>query len=88
MGLIYGNENCADGNINVIKKLHQYVPKGINDGGTDAKYGEQWFVGDQLTMERFVHAFCSLVNGLTEKEKCTSLHLEIAIWYLVLDSCR
>ena len=81
MGLIYESENDADGIINVIKELHQYVPNGINDDGTDGKYGEQGIVGDQLTVERFVNAHCSLANGFTEKEKFTGLHPEIADWH-------
>ncbi|XP_028410550.1 uncharacterized protein LOC114533248 [Dendronephthya gigantea] len=81
MGLIYENENDADGITNVIKELHQYVPHGLNDDETDGKYGEQGIVGDQLTVERFVNAHCSLANGFTEKEQCNGLHPEIADWH-------
>lgn len=81
LGLIYENENNADGITNVLQELHLYVPHGKNDDGTDGKYGEQGIVGDQLTAERFVNAHVSLANGFTEKEQCTGLHAEIADWH-------
>ena len=81
MGLMYENENDADGIINVIKELHQYVPHGQNDDGTDGKYGEQGIVGDQLTVERFVNGHVSIANGFTEKERCSGLHPELADWH-------
>ena len=81
MGVIFENENDADGITNAIKELHQYVPHGKNEDGTEGKYSEQGIVGDQLTVERLVNAHSSLANGFTEKEQCTGLHAEVADWH-------
>lgn len=81
MGQIYENESDSDGIINVIKELHQYVPHGRNEDGTEGNYGEQGIVGDQLTVERFVNGHASIANGFTEKEQCTGLHAEVADWH-------
>ena len=81
LGLIYENENDADGITNVLQELHQYVPHGENDDETEGKYGEQGIVGDQLTVKRFVNAHVSLANGFTEDKQCIGLHAEIADWH-------
>ena len=47
--MIYENENDADGILRVLQELHQYV---LVDGEDDERvYGQQGFVGDQLSVE-------------------------------------
>ena len=79
LGLIYHSENDADGIIEVLKDVHQYVPHVGEDEA--AVYHEQGVVGDQLTVERAVNAHVSIANGFTPKERLDGLHFEIADWH-------
>ncbi|CAH3154050.1 unnamed protein product, partial [Porites evermanni] len=79
LGMIYENENDADGILRVLQELHQYVPF---DGDDDERvYGQQGVVGDQLSVERGVNGHCSLANGFTPEERLEGLHFEIADWH-------
>ena len=78
LGMIYENENDADGILRVLQELHQYVPF---DGDDDERvYGKQGVVGDQLSVERGVNGHCSLAMA-TPLERLEGLHFEITDWH-------
>ncbi len=77
--MIYENENDADGIVEVLKNLHQYVPQ--CGEGEERKYGHQGIVGDQLTIERAVNSHVSIANGFSPEERLDGLHFEIADWH-------
>ncbi|KAJ7389081.1 hypothetical protein OS493_033663 [Desmophyllum pertusum] len=79
LGMIYENENDADGILNILRSLHNYVPYSGDD--EDRKYGEQGIVGDQLSVERAVNGHMSLANGFTPEERAEGLHFEVADWH-------
>lgn len=86
--MIYENENDADGILNILRSLHNYVPYSGDD--EDRKYGEQGIVGDQLSVERAVNGHMSLANGFTPEERAEGLHFEVADWHAgnkFLDVC-
>lgn len=77
--MIYKNENDADGILQVLQELHQYVP---HHGDDDNRMcGEQGVVADQLSVERALNGHCSLANGFTPEERLEGLHFEIADWH-------
>jgi hypothetical protein len=77
--MTYENENDADGILNILRSLHEYVP--FCKSGDENHYGEQGIVGDQLSVERGVNGHMCLANGFTSKEHLEGLHLEIADWH-------
>ena len=76
MGVIYENENEADGFRNILNQLQQYVPSYF-DGKRD-RCVEQAVVGDQLTVERGVNSLMEVSNGFTPEECNEGIHFEIA----------
>ncbi|EDO40598.1 predicted protein [Nematostella vectensis] len=75
-GLLYHSKNSADGILEIIKELHQYVPF---IGAGDARiYADLGVIGDQLSVERAVNIHASLSNGFTPDERLDGLHFEIA----------
>ncbi|XP_044173469.1 uncharacterized protein LOC122957424 [Acropora millepora] len=79
LGMLYHNENDADGIQQVLTALHQYVPYYGDDA--NRVYSSQGVVADQLSVERGVNALFELSNGFTPKEQLEGLHLEIADWH-------
>eukprot|EP00794_Sanderia_malayensis_P019677 gene19677-21623_t len=79
LGLLYHNENDADGIVNIPKDLHQYVPTARLED--EQIFGDLAIVGDQLTVERGVNAHNTLVNGFERKERLEGLHFEFADWH-------
>ena len=77
--MVHENENEADGILNILKSVHEYVPYHGDD--EDRKYGDQGVVGDQLSVERGVNGHMSLANGFTPEERVEGLHFEIADWH-------
>eukprot|EP00794_Sanderia_malayensis_P008410 gene8410-9308_t len=73
-GLIYANENTADGISQVLKVLQKYVP--FAGDGNERLYSEQGIVGDQLSVERAVNCVLQLSNGFTPEERLTGMHFE------------
>ena len=63
LGVLYHNENDADGMAAIIRELHKYVP--CTGDGEKREYGDQGIVGDQLTVERGVNAHNTFSNGPT-----------------------
>lgn len=80
LGMIYENENDADGIINIIKFLHTFVPHDLGEE-EERLYGDQGVVGDQLSVERAVNGHMSLSNGFSPEERTEGLHFEIADWH-------
>lgn len=76
LGVIYENENKADGMQNILDNLQKYVPS-FEEKGT-IHYVEQGIVGDQLTVERGVNGLFEVSNGFTAEERHEGLHFEIA----------
>ena len=67
LGIIYENENEADGMQRVLEELHKkFVPYVDSD---ERQYSEQGFVADQLSVERGVNCLLQLENGFTPKER-------------------
>eukprot|EP00794_Sanderia_malayensis_P002674 gene2674-3093_t len=79
LGLLYHNENDADGIVNIPKDLHQYVPTARLED--EQIFGDLAIVGDQLTVECGVNARNTLVNGFERKERLEGLHFEFADWH-------
>ena len=79
LGVIYHNENDAEGITSILKELHGYVP--YVGKGRNREYADQAIVGDQLTVERGVNAHNTLSNGFTPKERLEGLHFEFADWH-------
>ena len=77
--MIYESENDADGILEVMRNLHQYVPH--CGEAAKRKYEDQGVIGDQLTIERAVNGHVSLANGFTPEERLDGLHFEIADWH-------
>lgn len=67
LGLLYENENEADGIHRILQHLQQYVPH--YNGKTGDKYCEQGIVGDQLTVERGINGLMEVSNGFTPTER-------------------
>ena len=76
LGIIYENENEADGMQRILEHLQKFVPCYHNEN--DKKYCEQGFIGDQLTVERGVNGLLELSNGFTPEERHEGVHFEIA----------
>ncbi len=77
LGVLYHNENEADGMTSILKELHiKYVP--YHGKGAKRQYANQAIVGDQLTVERGVNTHNTLSNGFTPKQR---LHFEFADWH-------
>lgn len=76
LGVLYDDENTADGMQNILNNLQKYVPE-YEENGT-MKHAEQGIVGDQLTVERGVNALFEVANGFTAKERHDGLHFEMA----------
>ncbi|XP_028413964.1 uncharacterized protein LOC114536823 [Dendronephthya gigantea] len=76
IGVIYENENNADGMQNILDYLQNYVPSYEREG--TKKYAEQAVVGDQLTVERGVNGLFEVSNGFTAEERHEGLHFEVA----------
>ena len=79
LGVIFENENDANGINNILHNLHKYVP--FIGEGQHREYSSQRIVGDQLTVERAVNGHMSLQNGFTPEERLEGLHFEIADWH-------
>lgn len=79
LGIVYENENDADGILNILRTLHNYVP--YSGDGDDRQYGEQGIVGDQLSVERAVNGHISLANEFTPEDRLEGLHFEVADWH-------
>ena len=79
LGVLFHNENSADGMNEILKELHKYVP--YHGDGMKREYGDQAIVGDQLTVERGVNAHNTLANGFASKDRLEGLHFEIADWH-------
>lgn len=79
LGVLYHNENSADGILEILKELHKYVP--FSGEGEQKSYADQGVVGDQLTVERAVNGHASLSNGFTTEERLDGLHFQIADWH-------
>ena len=73
-GLIYENENTADGIHEVLKVLHDFVPYSGED--EERHYASQGNVGDQLSVERAVNCLLQVSNGYTPEERLEGLHFE------------
>ena len=54
--------------------LHEFVPCAGSDD--DKIYGEQWNVGDQLSVERAVNCLLQVSNGYTPEERLEGMHFE------------
>ena len=80
LGMIYENENDADGIIKILQKLHKFVPCDNKDN-EEPVYGNQGVVGDQLTVERAINGHMSLSNGFSAEERIEGLHFEVADWH-------
>jgi hypothetical protein len=76
LGILYENENEADGFRKILNHLQQFVPSYF-DGKKDT-CGEQAVVGDQLTVERGVNSLMEVSNGFTPEERNEGIHFEIA----------
>lgn len=63
VGILYRNENDAEGMTSILKELHKYVPH--VGKGHNREYADQAVVGDQLTVERGVNTHNTLSNGFT-----------------------
>ena len=79
IGVIYENENEANGMNKILKQLHEFVP--FVDDGEEREYYHQAVVGNQLTVERAVNAHITLCNGFTPAEQLQGLHFETADWH-------
>ena len=80
LGVLYHNENEADGMTSILKELHiKYVP--YHGKGAKRQYANQAIVGDQLTVERGVNTHNTLSNGFTPKQILEGLHFEFADWH-------
>ena len=79
LGMLYHNENEADGIQQVLTALHKYVPYYRSD--ENRTYSSQGVVADQLSVERGMNALFELSNGFTPEERLEGLHLEIADWH-------
>jgi hypothetical protein len=83
LGIIFENENTADGMKNVLHQIQElYVPK-VKDG-ENTLFHEVGVAGDQLTIERMVNTLLSLSNGFTQEEMLEGIHAEIADWHTEL----
>ncbi|CAB4003370.1 Hypothetical predicted protein, partial [Paramuricea clavata] len=76
LGILYENENVADGFRKILNHLQQFVPSYF-DGKKDT-CGEQAVVGDQITVERGVNSSMEVSNGFTPEERNEGIHSEIA----------
>ena len=79
VGVLYHNENDAEGMTSILKELHKYVPH--VGKGHNREYADQAIVGDQLTVERGVNTHNTLINGFTPQERLDGLHFEFADWH-------
>ena len=79
LGVMFENENDANGMNNILHKLHKYVL--FTSEEQHREYSSQPIVGDQLTVERAVNGHMSLQNGFTPEEQLEGLYLEIADWH-------
>ena len=79
VGVLYHNENDAEGMTSILKELHKNVPH--VGKGHNREYADQAIVGDQLTVERGVNTHNTLINGFTPQERLDGLHFEFADWH-------
>ena len=79
MGIIFEDENNADGIHKVLKNLHDQIPSASNQYKTI--YHNAGVAGDQLTVERAVNSLLSISNGFTSKDRLDGIHVEIADWH-------
>lgn len=77
IGILYENENEADGMQKILDELQKFVPSYMTEEG-ERKFAEQGVVGDQLTVERGVNGIQEVSNGFTSDERHEGLHFEIA----------
>ena len=63
LGVMFENENDANGMNNILHNFHKYVS--FTGEGQHREYSSQPIVGDQLTVERAVNGHMSLQNGFT-----------------------
>eukprot|EP00794_Sanderia_malayensis_P002297 gene2297-2644_t len=77
VGLIYENENEAQGMQKVLQELHQKFVPYSSDAG-ERQFSQQAIVGDQLSVERGVNTLLQLANGFTQSERLEGIHFEIA----------
>ena len=63
LGVMFENENDANGMNNTLHNLHKYVS--FTGEGQHREYSSQPIIGDQLTVERAVNCHMSLQNGFT-----------------------
>ena len=80
LGVLFHNENSADGMNEILKELHKYVPY-HGDGMKRNMETRLYIVGDQLTVEHGVNSHNTLTNGFTPKDRLGRLHFEIADWH-------
>ena len=52
IGVLYHNENDAEGMTSILKELHKYVPH--IGKGHNREYADQAIVGDQLTVADYI----------------------------------
>ena len=76
LGVLYEDENEADGMQKILDELQQFVPQ--YNHGYQIMYAAQGIVGDQLTVERGVNGLLEVSNGFTAEERHEGLHFEIA----------
>ena len=76
LGVIYENENDANGMQRILEHLQKYVPYYLNEN-IQKRYYEQGIVGDQLTVERGVIGLLEVSNGFTPEERHEGVHFEI-----------
>ena len=96
LGMLYENENDANGIIQILRKFHKFVPRDKKqnqnkevtedelereDANNEPVFGEQGIVGDQLSVERGINGHMSLSNGFTKEERLEGLHFEVADWH-------
>lgn len=79
MGIIFENENTANGIHQVLKTLHNHIPSASDQ--SKITYHSAGIVGDQLTIERVVNGILSVSNGFSSDERFEGLHAEIADWH-------
>ena len=67
LGVMFENENDANGMNNILHNLHKYVS--FTGEGQHREYSSQPIVGDQLTVEGAVNGHMNLQNGFTPEER-------------------
>ena len=79
LGIIFENENTSEDMLNVLKRIHSYLPS--EGEGEDQHFVSANVIGDQLTVDRAVNALMAQQNGYTEEERMTGLNIGIADWH-------